>query len=94
MLKEISFLDFLICPFVGLGVLSTVELSDRLGFGSDLGSGVALLSGFFIVNVLLLKLFTTSSLALRRNPTFVRKDSSLVGFSPLFVFFYSIDFCI
>ena len=56
-------LDFLVCAFVGLASLNTVA-SDA---GSDFDSSVKILSGFFIGNILLLKLLRTFCLASKRN---------------------------
>ena len=54
--------DLLVCSFVGLCVSNTV------------GSGVKILYGFFVRNILILMLLGVFSLAIRNNPVFSRKD--------------------
>ena len=62
--------------FVGLSVSNTV--------GSGAGSGARIFSGFFVGNILLLKLLRIFSLALRNNPAFFRKDLFSTGNLPLY----------
>ena len=59
----IYILDFLVGAFVGLAPLNTAA-SDA---GSDFDLSVKILSGFFIGNILLLKLLRTFCLASKKN---------------------------
>ena len=60
--RNVLCLYLLVCAFVGWGLSNTIGSS----VGSGVDSGVECFSG----NILLLKLFRTFSLALKRNPTF------------------------
>ena len=59
---DIVCLDFLVCASVGSGVSNTVGSGAVLG----VGSGVKILSRFFIGNMLLLQLLRISFLALKK----------------------------
>lgn len=61
--------DFLVFAFVDLGVSNTI--------GSSVGSGVGILSRYFIENVLILILWRIISLALRNDLVLFRKECVL-----------------
>ena len=65
--------DFLVRPFVGLGVSNIVGSSTAWGIGSGVGSRIGFLPRFFVWNILLLQLLRIFSLALRNNSKLFKK---------------------